>query len=55
MGNQAVAIHPSSGLFGKKVEAILYNEFVYTNRTYARSVSAIQLNWLDEILGNESD
>lgn len=49
MGNQTVAIHPSSGLFGKKVEAILYNEFVYTNRTYARSVSAIQLNWLDEV------
>ncbi len=29
VGNQTVAIHPSSGLFGKKVEAIMYNEFVF--------------------------
>ncbi|TQB75139.1 hypothetical protein MPDQ_003685 [Monascus purpureus] len=36
VGNQTVAIHPSSVLFGKKVEAIMYNEFVFTNRSYAR-------------------
>jgi ATP-dependent RNA helicase DHR2 len=48
-GHMAVAIHPSSVLYGRKLEAILYNEFVYTNRTYARSVSAIQMNWLEEI------
>ncbi|CAD0106850.1 unnamed protein product [Aureobasidium uvarum] len=48
-GHMAVAIHPSSVLYGRKLEAILYNEFVYTNRTYARSVSAIQVNWLEEI------
>jgi ATP-dependent RNA helicase DHR2 len=48
-GHMAVAIHPSSVLYGKKLEAILYNEFVYTNRTYARGVSAIQMNWLEEI------
>ncbi|KAF1351862.1 putative ATP-dependent RNA helicase [Delphinella strobiligena] len=52
-GNQLVAIHPSSGLFGKKVEAILYNEFVFTNKSYARGVSAIQLNWLDEVFASE--
>lgn len=48
-GHMAVVIHPSSVLYGRKLEAILYNEFVYTNRTYARSVSAIQMNWLEEI------
>ncbi|KAG9534580.1 ATP-dependent RNA helicase, partial [Aureobasidium melanogenum] len=48
-GHMAVAIHPSSVLYGRKLEAILYNEFVYTNRTYARSVSAIQMNWLEEV------
>ncbi|KAL1303154.1 hypothetical protein AAFC00_006583 [Neodothiora populina] len=53
-GNQLVAIHPSSGLFGKKVEAILYNEFVFTNKSYARGVSAIQLNWLDELISSEA-
>lgn len=49
-GNQTVAIHPSSGLFGKKVEAIMYNEFVFTNRSYARGVSAVQMDWIGEIL-----
>jgi len=49
VGNQTVAIHPSSVLFGRKVEAILYNEFVFTNKAYARGVSAIQLRWLDDM------
>ncbi|KAI9702034.1 MAG: putative ATP-dependent RNA helicase dhr2 [Candelina mexicana] len=48
IGNQTVAIHPSSVLFGKKVEAIVYNEFVYTNRAYARGVSAVQCDWVGE-------
>jgi ATP-dependent RNA helicase DHR2 len=51
LGNQTVAIHPSSGLFGKKVEAIMYNEFVFTNRSYARGVSAVQMDWVGEVLG----
>lgn len=51
IGNQIVAIHPSSGLFGKKVEAIMYNEFVFTNRSYARGVSAVQMDWIVEALG----
>lgn len=51
VGNQIVAIHPSSGLFGKKVEAIMYNEFVFTNRSYARGVSAVQMDWIGEALG----
>ncbi|KAI4155526.1 MAG: hypothetical protein L6R39_001219 [Caloplaca ligustica] len=49
VGNQSVAIHPSSGLFGKKVEAIMYNEFVFTNRSYARGVSAVQMDWIGEL------
>ncbi|KAK5172731.1 Salivary acidic proline-rich phosphoprotein 1/2 [Saxophila tyrrhenica] len=52
IGNQTVAIHPSSVLFGRKVEAIMYNEFVYTSKAYARGVSAIQLRWLEEVLGS---
>jgi ATP-dependent RNA helicase DHR2 len=50
MGNQTVAIHPSSVLFGKRVEAIMYNEFVFTTRSYARSVSAVQMDWVGEAL-----
>ncbi|KAK4612256.1 putative ATP-dependent RNA helicase prh1 [Fulvia fulva] len=48
-GSQTVAIHPSSVLFGRKVEAIMYNEFVFTNKAYARGVSAVQLRWLEEL------
>ncbi|PGH06826.1 hypothetical protein AJ80_08099 [Polytolypa hystricis UAMH7299] len=51
VGNQTVAIHPSSVLFGRKVEAVLYNEYVFTNRSYARGVSAVQMDWVGEIFG----
>ena len=51
VGNQTVSIHPSSILFGRKTEAIMYNEFVYTNKAYARGVSAIQARWLGDIFG----
>ena len=50
VGHQTVAIHPSSGLFGMKVEAIMYHEVVFTNRSYARGVSAVQMDWIGEIL-----
>ena len=48
-GNQLVAIHPSSVLMGRKVECIMYNEFVYTQKTYARGVSAVQMDWIGEL------
>ncbi|EME39966.1 hypothetical protein DOTSEDRAFT_178845 [Dothistroma septosporum NZE10] len=48
-GSHTVAIHPSSVLFGRKVEAIMYNEFVFTNKAYARGASAIHLKWLEEL------
>lgn len=51
IGKQTVAIHPSSVLFGRKVEAIMYNEFVFTAKTYARGVSAVQMNWIGDALG----
>lgn len=47
-GNQTVTIHPASVLFGRKLEAILYNELIFTNKCYARGVSAIQMNWYEE-------
>ncbi|KAF2459256.1 P-loop containing nucleoside triphosphate hydrolase protein [Lineolata rhizophorae] len=54
LGNQTVAIHPSSVLFGKKVEAIVFSEFVYTNRSYARNVSSVKLSWVDDVLASSS-
>jgi ATP-dependent RNA helicase DHR2 len=49
-GNQTVSIHPSSVLFGKKVEAIVFSEFVFTTKPYARGVSAVRVGWIDEVL-----
>lgn len=50
LGNQTVAIHPSSVLFGRKVEAIVFSEFVFTNKSFARGVSAVQLDWVGAVL-----
>ncbi len=52
MGKQTVTIHPSSVLFGRKAEAIMYNEFVFTQKTYARGVSVVQMNWISDALGD---
>ncbi|KAF9038321.1 P-loop containing nucleoside triphosphate hydrolase protein [Hymenopellis radicata] len=41
IGASIVKIHPSSTMFEKKVEAIIYDELIYTNHTYARGVSSI--------------
>jgi ATP-dependent RNA helicase DHR2 len=50
MGNQTMAIHPSSVLFGRKVEAVVFNEFVFTGKAWARGVSAVQLDWVTEVV-----
>ncbi|KAI8939686.1 hypothetical protein NX059_003445 [Plenodomus lindquistii] len=52
MGNQTVAIHPSSVLFGRKLEAIVFNEFVFTGKAWARGVSTVQLDWVTEAVDN---
>ena len=50
ISNQNISIHPASVLFGRKVEAIMYNEFVWTAKGYARGVSAVQLRWVGEVM-----
>lgn len=45
---QLVAIHPSSLLFGQKLDAIMYVEYVFTTRGYGRSVTRLNLEWLEE-------
>ncbi len=44
-----ISIHPSSLLFGKKNDAVMYIEHVYTMKGYARNVSAIKTDWLREM------
>lgn len=50
-GGQTINIHPSSMLFGRKFEAILYIEYVYTTKGYARMVSPVELDWLRDVGG----
>ncbi|KAI9282963.1 P-loop containing nucleoside triphosphate hydrolase protein [Umbelopsis sp. AD052] len=46
VGGQTISIHPGSSMFGKRVEAIMYNELVFTTRQYVRGVSTVQGAWL---------
>ncbi|PIA98022.1 putative ATP-dependent RNA helicase prh1 [Cercospora beticola] len=46
---QQVAIHPSSVLYGVKREAIMFNDFTFTTKPWARKVSAVELRWLEEV------
>lgn len=52
--NQTVAIHPSSVLFGRRVEAIVFSEFVFTSKSYGRNVSTVRLTWIDEALSSQA-
>lgn len=47
---ETISVHPSSLLFmDKSCPAILYTEYVFTTKGYARNVSRIELSWLQEI------
>lgn len=55
LGHQPVAIHPTSTLFGsgdhlhkrqQQREAIVYHEYVFTTKPFARLCSAVQLDWV---------
>ena len=47
-GKHVVAVHPSSVLHGQKKEAIMFLEHVYTQKNYAKKVSAVQADWIAE-------
>jgi ATP-dependent RNA helicase DHR2 len=49
-GKHVVAVHPSSVLHGQKKEAIMFLEHIFTNKNYAKKVSAIQAAWIAEAL-----
>lgn len=46
---QAVSLHPSSVLCGKRPECVVFNELVRTTKQYAREVCRIQARWLPEL------
>ncbi|PKS10458.1 hypothetical protein jhhlp_002209 [Lomentospora prolificans] len=53
-GKHTVAIHPSSVLHGVKREAIMFLEHVFTQKSYAKKVSAIEAPWIVEELEGSS-
>ena len=46
--NQVVYIHPSSSLFNRQPEWIIYHELIQTTKEYMREVIAIDPKWLVE-------
>ncbi|KAF0682799.1 Aste57867_25098 [Aphanomyces stellatus] len=46
---QPVYIHPSSALFNKNPEWVIYQELVLTTKEYMRNVMAIEPKWLVEL------
>ena len=44
-----VSIHPSSALFNKNPEWLVYHELVLTSKEYMRNVMAIEPKWLVEL------
>lgn len=50
--NQPVFIHPSSALFNKNPEWVLYHELILTTKEYMRNVIAIDAKWLVELAPN---
>ena len=46
---QVVYIHPSSALFNRNPEWVIYHELVLTTKEYMREVMAIDPKWLTEL------
>jgi len=46
---QPVYIHPSSALFNKQPEWLVYHQLVLTSKEYMREVTVIQPSWLIEL------
>lgn len=49
---QTAFIHPSSALFNKFPEYLVYNELVFTVREYMRDVAVIDPRWLVDVAPN---
>ena len=45
----SVSIHPSSVLFGRRPQCVLYSELVFTTKLFMRFVTVIRSEWLAEL------
>ncbi|CAI4405289.1 BGN_3a_G0014470.mRNA.1.CDS.1 [Saccharomyces cerevisiae] len=48
-GGTEVGIHPSSSLYGKEYEYVMYHSIVLTSREYMSQVTSIEPQWLLEV------
>lgn len=48
IGNTVVGIHPSSSLYGKEYEYVIYHSLVLTSREFMSQVTSIEPEWLLE-------
>ena len=46
---ETVAVHPSSALFSRRVQCVLFHELLYTTRLYMRDLTQIDAEWLAEL------
>ena len=50
---EPISVHPSSMLFlNKSCPSIMYIEYVFTTKGYARNVSRMELEWLQDVIVN---
>eukprot|EP01127_Copromyxa_protea_P019135 TRINITY_DN6136_c0_g1_i1.p1 TRINITY_DN6136_c0_g1~~TRINITY_DN6136_c0_g1_i1.p1 ORF type:complete len:700 (-),score=125.38 TRINITY_DN6136_c0_g1_i1:54-2153(-) len=49
LDQRQVHVHPSSCLFQKKPETIIYHELVFTSRQYMRTILKVEREWLQEL------
>ncbi|OBT63005.1 hypothetical protein VE03_07608 [Pseudogymnoascus sp. 23342-1-I1] len=52
-GRHVVVVHPSSVMFGRKREAVMFLEHVFTNKNYAKKCSGVRADWIAEVLAGE--
>ncbi|KFY54587.1 hypothetical protein V497_07579 [Pseudogymnoascus sp. VKM F-4516 (FW-969)] len=52
-GRHVVVVHPSSVMFGRKREAVMFLEHVFTNKNYAKKCSGVQADWIVEAMAGE--
>jgi ATP-dependent helicase HrpA len=51
-GNKEVVLFPGSGLYNKGPQWAVASEFVETTQLFARTVAAIEVDWLERLGGN---
>ncbi|KFZ03081.1 hypothetical protein V502_11241, partial [Pseudogymnoascus sp. VKM F-4520 (FW-2644)] len=54
-GRHVVVVHPSSVMFGRKREAVMFLEHVFTNKNYAKKCSGVRADWIAEVLAGEGE